>query len=299
MSFTFIDNETFPIAIIKDKNRKLSELIYLSDESAQETKSNILNEVLDPSSLQFIMSSLSNMSINSMVNIIKSSNTSSNKNFKSYEINSDECIETLPSEKSERVYVAGEAGCGKSTITAKYAREYLKMYPSNKIFFFLRQDDEAFDDIPGNFIILDFDYNGAGNREDLDDLMDGNIRIDSLENSLCIFDDCDNLQDKKLSTAIHKLMNDVTTNGRKKKIYTIYISHLILNYSQTRVMLNEANKVFFFPGCGTRQIENFLKTYGSMKNKEAERIATINSRWCMFSRKRPRYILHEKGIFMV
>src|ERR1700750_116618 len=304
MSFTFDDNKTHPIAVIQDPRGQ--SYVYLSDTEVEDQppaqQSSILDEKLDQTTLQQVMASLNSMSLRQVYSILDQStphSQSQKSNFNEYHLNPDESIETLPAANTERIFIAGEAGCGKSTISAKYAMQYKKMFPENDIFLFARQEDPAFDKIKHNEIILDFDFPDDGNKEDIDKVLHNEITIDSLENSLCIFDDCDNLQDIKLLTAIHKLMNDVTTNGRKRGIYVIYVSHLLMNYAQTRVMLNEANKVFFFPGCGTRQIENFLKIYGSMKTKEAEQLANMKSRWVMLAKRRPRYILHEKGFFML
>lgn len=307
MSFTFTDNGTSPIAVIHEgKNERY---VYLSDGEASPAleESSIVDEKLNEDSIQQIANSFRRgTTFREMYNLLLQSSYApepeSFVDIQDLPYGPTEDIEVLPSPEPERVFIAGLSGCGKSTIAAKYAKQYLKMYPENKVFTFLRQEDPVYEDIPRQEICFSPPDDPSLLKEwqeDLANLLSGSIDLDQLEDSLVIFDDCDNIQDKKQLQAVHKLMNDVATNGRKRNIYCIYISHLLMNYAQTRVMLNEANKVFFFPQCGTRQIETFLKTYGGMKTKQAEAIANIKSRWVMLSMRFPRYIIHAKGMFML
>ncbi|HEY1645406.1 MAG TPA: hypothetical protein VGF75_03385, partial [Candidatus Saccharimonadales bacterium] len=191
MSFTFVNNGTHPIAIVTSPEGK--EYIYLSDNPPDDVPrpatTPILNMKLSPNQIATVMSSLGRMSINEVVAELtedKSEFPGVSSYFRTYRIDEDEEIETVPAEDTERVYIAGESGCGKSTIAAKFCREWLKVHPDGKIFFFLRQDDDAFDDIPGNVMILDFDYDDEQNKQDIEDLIRGDINIDQLENSLCV-----------------------------------------------------------------------------------------------------------------
>lgn len=306
MSFTFTDNETSAIAVITGNKRLKYVFLDTEEKLSQpqlEEESSIVDEKLDPDTIeQLNLSFRKGMTLKQVYSLLEGSSSPRLSYFKQYELQPNECIQVLPSATSERVFIAGESGCGKSTIAANYARQYLTLFPENKVYTFLRQEDDAYESIPRQEVVFtqpeDPEEMGEW-QEEMENLLSGGITLDQLQDSLVIMDDMDNLQNKKELQAVHKLMNDVATNGRKRNIYCIYVSHLLMNYAQTRVMLNEANKVFFFPGCGTRQIENFLKTYGSMKTKQAEALSQMKSRWVMLSRRVPRYIIHAKGMFML
>jgi hypothetical protein len=124
--------------------------------------------------------------------------------------------------------------------------------------------------------------------------------LQSYSNSLVIFDDVDNLMSKVLLKQIHSLNNDLMCNGRKQNINVAYIGHIMLNAHQTKVVLNEASKVFFFSGTGARGVTNFLKTYAEMEKGEIAKIKAIkDSRWIMLNRSNPRYVATEKSIFLI
>lgn len=304
MSFTFKKNNTYPIAIIRKNN--VPRFIYMSDGKSREVKKttpgvvSILDEKLDSATIAQVVSSLEKgLTIREMYNILERSSEAPpeyDETFTEYKLLPGEKIEPLLSDESERIFNGGEAGCGKTYMAALLAKQYLAMNPSKKVTVFVRQsDDPAFDGIPRSEIVL----GDSGFSDDGQALINGDMTMENFEDSFVIFDDMDNIQDKKLLTAVHKLMNDLVTSGRKKNIYVLYITHLLNNYAQTRVISNEANKVFFYPGCGTAQIESYLFKHASIKKKEAEKIAMMKSRWAMLSKRRPRYILHENGIFVI
>lgn len=304
MSFTFEDNKTSAIAVILSESEQ--KYVFLDTNEASSSLSSalsVLEEKLDENTIQQLNVALRRgVTLKEMCSILTSSQPPE-ANFTSLELQPDEEIEVLPSCKPEVMFIAGENGCGKSTLAMLAVKNYMELFPENRVFMFLRQEDDVYLTLPEHqeivFTAPEDPSEMEGWKEDMDRVTSGGYDIDMFNDCLVLLDDMDNLQDKAELKAMNKLMNDLVTNGRKRGIHTIYVSHLLMNYAQTRVILNEAAKVFFFPGCGTRQIETFLKTYGSMKTKQAEAIAAIKSRWVMLSRRIPRYIIHSRGMFMV
>lgn len=314
MSFTFKSNKSHPVAVVKSKKNK-PKYIYLSnsyqEDSDDESKGDcILDEKLDSMTIEQITACLAKgLSLRQMYATLDAPMPTKKKTptgtFRSYELEDDEIIEPIMSQTSERMFSAGTAGTGKSYVAAMLMRNYLKMFPKNKIYLFLRQDDKNYEDIPRTEYILGDDEF----PEDTEAVINKEIKMEDFGDSFVIFDDMDNLQDKKLLTAVHKLMNDLVTSGRKKNIYVLYISHIIANYAQTKVIANEANKTFFFPMTGTFQIEAYLHKHAGMKKKDAEALVASLKRigaetdngkmWAMLSTGCPQFILHRKGIFML
>jgi len=336
MSFSLTDNGTHPIALIK--NGKKAKYIYLItddhplivDESSSSSSSDSDDEevsVLDEKNLDeatiaaAVKLMKSGGSLREAFKRLEVSGGGKRKKrsrarakavvppvlFKSYTLKPGEEIETVPSAKPERLFLAGQTGGGKSYLTAQYAKRWKKIFPEGTIYAFLRQEDENYNDFKKREIIMDWNYEDLedeshteSNKNYLQKLVDVEITLDELHNSLLIVDDCDNLQDKKLSTAIHKLLNDAVHNGRKRSIWVVYISHMIFNYAKTRDMLTASNKVFMFPGgVDDTQIEAYLQKFGGYKKKPAEELLRgFTSTWIMLARQRPRYFLHRKGLFI-
>jgi hypothetical protein len=194
----------------------------------------------------------------------------------------------LPSNDSERIYIAGKAGSGKSYLTALYAYEYHTMYPKNKIFIFTKHNQEK-------------NYKLVPHKEILHDneLLLEPIDITLLSDSLVIFDDCDHVQNKVIQKNLRSLNDDLITAGRKNNTYVITIQHQLMDYKDTRNLLNEANKVVFFNSGSKYHITRYLKVYAGLEPNTIKKILALKSRWSMISLDIPSYLLHEHGIFII
>lgn len=196
------------------------------------------------------------------------------------------CI--LPTETPERLYIAGRSGSGKSVVTAMYAREYHEMYPTNRILLFSTHDGEhAYETLPMQQVDLDEAF------------IENPPSVQELADSLVIFDDVDNLQDKKLAKAVNALQADLLANGRKHGIYTCNLNHQLTDYSRTRHLLNEASRVVFFPGGTTYHIARYLKVYAGMNPRQIKRILTTTSRWVCLGLSVPNYVLSEHELYIL
>jgi cytidylate kinase len=206
---------------------------------------------------------------------------------KEFEISSGVMI-PIPSKESERIFVAGKSGSGKSIFAATYAKEYHLLFPSRKIYIFTKHEKEnAYSTI--NHIEVTCD----------DELLLSPVDIKILSNSLVIFDDCDHIQDKQIHENVQRLNNDLITTGRKYNIHVMTLCHMLMDYKATRSQLNEANKVVFFNSTSSYHISRYLKMYAGLSKEMIKKIMGIKSRWTMLSVSIPSYVLHEHGIFMI
>lgn len=292
MSLTFQDNGTSPIAKITSPGT--ARYVYLSmtpsppNSEISETSS-ILDEPLDEKEIEMISQALrEGTTLRGLIEDLSEEKDAQSTGETCIQLLPGENIFVMPAPESERVMIGGESGCGKSTLAALYATLWKEMFPEDMIYLFARQeDDPAFQNIEHEEIVVN------------EDLIYQKLDLDDFSNSLVIFDDMDNLQDKRLLKRVHDLMGDLMSNGRKKNIWVVYLTHILLNRSQTKVPLNESNKVIFFNGCGARQNINFLKSYAGLLKPQIDLLTNLPSRWIMLSRKMPRYVIHEKGIFLL
>lgn len=314
MSLTLNPNGSFPIALVSGGDENY--FVYLDEKKpealarAQAKLDSILYEQLDSRTIKQITLQLQKgATIGELYDqYLKEATPSPEHSMQKYSIpesEPEEKIEILPTNKPENVYVAGPNGSGKSYIIGKYAKSYHRLFPDRAIILFCRRaNDPAYEGIPREEIVLDSTELSAKGKtmEDMtEQIKEISQSIQNFANTLCIFDDVDNLTDKKLKTAVHNLAADLESNGRKEQITVVYVSHIMLNSHQTKSILTEASKVYFFPqSSGTRAIGRFLKEYAGLENKQIKQILAINnSRWVMISQVAPRYIATEKAILLI
>jgi hypothetical protein len=297
MSFTYTqpNKEAEPIALVRSKVGRGIKLVYLSEESPEESTSTSINDIIfkEHSARVFAQALANGLTIKDIEDGLKIGNNSQRNLGSQISLSSNEVLEPIPSpHKPDRTLVSGGSGVGKSTLVMEMIAKYAKFHPKNRIVLFLRQEDPAFDrlddiDAEVTEIIVD------------EKILEMKITLDDLEDSLVVFDDMDNITNKKLNEFVHRIVNDILTNGRKRNISCTYINHAFLSGLQSKIVNHESNKVFFFPASGIRQTIAFLKEYLGMLKHEIETVTKLPSRWVMISRTSPRYVLYEKGALII
>jgi hypothetical protein len=189
----------------------------------------------------------------------------------------------------DHIYCAGQTGCGKSTWIGDYVNELKKLYPNKDVFIFSTfEEDPALDFLKPHRIEI--------NQE----IIDKPIMKEELKDSICIFDDIDTIQPKKLSRACQALRDDLLQNGRKMGIRTLATSHQLMNYSLTRDLLNSCQKIIYFPqATSPHHINRFLQEYIGLDKKCAGYIKNIHSRWVEISTHYPSYCLWDNGCVLI
>ena len=193
-------------------------------------------------------------------------------------------------EEGERILVAGPSGSGKTTYSRNYIIEFRKMFPKIKdlIVFSRSTEDKALDDLKPMRIKLD------------EGIVKEPIPIESLSNSIVLFDDIDTIQNKKVKEAVISLRDDINQCGRKYNIYCISTSHQLTNYKSSRELLNECQSITFFPKSGSAYgIKYFLKQYCGLGKNEIEKIMKLPSRWITIVKRYPNYVLYESGAYLL
>lgn len=278
MSLTYQDNDTPPIAKVDDK------FVYIDEKPATHDKIDIMNKIWDIDTINIIAEVLNEMSLKQVIDILSSTE---GKKGGMMEIEGKD-VQVIPSPMCERLIIGGTSGSGKSWFAANYAKMWQTLFPEKNVYLFARQeDDTAFDGIELEEIIAS------------PNLLEETLDINTFEDSLVIFDDMDNLQDKKVLDYIHLLLGDLMACGRKKNIYVMYITHKFKNNLKTKVALNESNKIVFFNGTGDKNNIDVLKDYACMKSDEIKRMITLPGRWACLERNRPRYVVYEKGVVLL
>ena len=194
----------------------------------------------------------------------------------------------MPTEKTERVYIAGKSGVGKSSIASMYCREYREMFPNRRIILIsTHSDEDAYKMFDVDKIPLD------------DDFMESPPQLEDLSDSLVIFDDTDNLTSKKLQESVKNVNSNLISNGRKYNIHVITMSHQVMDYSRTRHLLNEANRVVLFLGTGAYHTKRYLKEYAGLDKDQIKKVLGLKSRWVCLGLTVPNYIVAQGEVSLL
>jgi hypothetical protein len=311
LSFKDINNKGVPVAIIKggknnnkiiyiiDENNKNDDNNYLIDNNPLDNVDDVYNTNIKKMNRKQILNIKNALMKNNttedkteydiIINAQKLSKELSKKEFKIFD---DGIIQPLPRfNKTERVFCAGQTECGKSYWCKMYLNQMVKVHPDKKIFLFSDvEEDPEIDDIK-NLIRFKLDDDLAKKTS---------IDLSNFDNSICLFDDIDSIQNKLVFKFVQNLRDSILRRGRHNNISCIITSHLITNYGDTRIILNECNSIVLFCRSGSSyQIKYLLSKYVGLDKEQINKIMNLPSRWVKIQKNVPLYITYEKGIYLL
>lgn len=203
-------------------------------------------------------------------------------------------IDPIPNtKKRDIVYIAAPSGSGKSVFCSTYAGNFRKFWPKRDIYLCSRvPKDESIDCIPGLIRI---------NLEELakltEESKDKGLDLTSFKDSLVIFDDCSVLSNPKVKKAVLHFQDTILQMGRHNNIYCLITSHLLNNSKETRIIMQELNKLVLFPGTGSIYfIQYCLTKYLGFERKEVTELMKTRSRWILIHSHHPRYVMWQDGV---
>ena len=186
----------------------------------------------------------------------------------------------------DRGVVFGVSGSGKSYLVGKMLEEFKKLNPKKDIVIFSNvMEDEALDVLKPIRIPLDMN------------LVTDPISDEELSNTVVVFDDIDTEKNKKVRDTVVGIRDHLCEVGRHTKTYVVNTMHQ-LNFTrkETRIVLNEATFLIFFPKSGSvRPIVNYFKNIVGIDSKEIKRLVRLPSRWVQINRKYPQCVLYDTG----
>ena len=192
--------------------------------------------------------------------------------------------------KSNHIYVAGSSGCGKSYWIGEYLKLINKYQKGRDIFIFSDVDeDPALDNLKNvHRIALD------------ESLLEEPIYPDELRDSICIFDDIDSIQDKKLKDNIYTLMDSIYKRGRHENITCISTTHNITNYTRSRTAINESSMIVLFCKSGSTSGQKYiLDKYCGLDKKTINEILKLNTRYVQIHKNYPQFYAWDKGVKLI
>lgn len=189
------------------------------------------------------------------------------------------------------LYIAGPSGSGKSTYMANYIKNWHKINKKRDIVIVSKVDkDKALTTLKLNLKKIPID----------EDLIENPIDIENdLKNTMVVFDDINTIKDKNLKAEVNHLQDDILEIGRHHCIDVISTNHKLMDYNNTRTLLNEAHFVTFFLNGIPRHTRRFLKEYFGADESEIKKIMKLKSRWVTVHIHVPRFCISETEIFLL
>ena len=211
--------------------------------------------------------------------------------FEKLHLDGEQYFQIIPNPKTERqvIYITGQSGSGKSYFMAQYGNEYHKMYPKREIYLFSSLSEDSSIDKVKNLKRIKL----------TPQLLNEELTAEDFQESLVIFDDTDCITDKAMKTKVNKIMGSVLETGRHFSTSVIVSSHLACSGGETKRILNEAQKIVFFPSSiGASKLKYLLESYSSLDKEQQKKLKKLKSRWICIEKSYPPVVISQKDIFL-
>jgi len=192
----------------------------------------------------------------------------------------------------DRIYIAGEAGCGKSTFISQYVRAFLRKYPDSAVMMISsKNSDETLDCLPIERLAIN------------EDILHNPISIEEIASKstpcLILFDDVEDFPTKKITDEVGRLRDKIIRTGRGIGIYCCYVHHDPCDYKATKLQLFEASKVVIFPRrCGRGTYDYLLKNKLRVSDENIKLMANLRSNYVCINKSHPRALIADKYIIL-
>lgn len=199
------------------------------------------------------------------------------------------------------VYAVGQAGSGKTTLSAVFALLYHKFYPQNKIYYFTMNpatNERAFKEHNIDNVIKKINVTEFADRwyetNEKGELYD---EESPFINSLQIFDDLDVLEGER-KKSMWKYITFINESLRKLNVSAYVMSHIPSDGLITRKFLKELKIYVIYPFLNKRACQNdrVLLQYLQYKKPEVELLCSLPSRWVWLNETK-RVIITQNQIF--
>lgn len=192
--------------------------------------------------------------------------------------------------KTDRIYICGPTGSGKTFWISQYLEKYKQIYPNRPIYIFSDVDkDELLDKHKPIRIKLNMSLHQKP------------IQTHELKDSCVIFDDVDSISDKNIKNAVITLYDSILKKGSSHdNISLIITNHACTDRTATRNILINSNFIVFFPKSGSSYGLNYmLKNYMGLSKEQIARVFNLPSRWVVLHKNFPLWIMYSTGIYLL
>ena len=191
------------------------------------------------------------------------------------------------------IVTTGKQFSGKSTLASQIALKFKKVFDleDDDVIVVKKSEfkDKAYDQLNPRYIYVNEEF--LENPPTPDSLFDGNQK-------LVIIDDCDTISSAKLKKSFRNFQDTLVQEGRKYHISVIVCAHRMCAYGDTKTLLTESTYFLLFPDGVTSDFTYCLKTYCDFTPEIIKDIKKFPSRWVLFNRQYPSFLLSEERAFI-
>lgn len=206
---------------------------------------------------------------------------------KAVELDDEGMFELLPNpdpKKRSVYYIAGQSGAGKSWIAKQLAYYYHKLFPERGVYLVSKLNEDA-----------TLDTLKFLKRINIQSFVDDYPDLDEFKDCMVIFDDYDTLTGDA-EKVVCKIVDDLAIMGRHSNTTMLCLSHYLTNYKKTRLLLNEATHIVVYPlSTSYHALRYLLKNYIGVDEEDIKRHRKLGSRWLMYSKGFPQYMISQKN----
>lgn len=205
-----------------------------------------------------------------------------------------------------KLFIAGASLSGKSYLASKIARAFMANHPKGYriVLISALASDKCFDDIERiigeeRFVRLPVD-DETFNEDTPISLSDVRGDPSKWKGALVIIDDHLSASSKKAVKAAERLKDSILQAGRHYGLSLILCQQQMLNAHQSRTTLTNVFQVCGYPASsGRHSLIAFQKKYMAMTDAQIADNMAIPSRWLLFNRVNPMFVMHERGCFLL
>jgi hypothetical protein len=193
----------------------------------------------------------------------------------------------MPDKTAERTifYITAPSGSGKSFLSKEIIQEYHKMYPKRDVFVFSSLESDS---------TLDTLKYLKRIKINKPEFLETELTSEDFKDSLVLFDDVDVIADKKKLKKVQEILNHILQTGRHFNVSCIYTSHASTAGHATKIILNEAHVIVFFPStAGGKMLKYLGDQYLGLSKQQLEKMKDLKSRWVAVIKKYPRVIVTQ------
>lgn len=196
----------------------------------------------------------------------------------------------------EYLVMTGSSGSGKSYLAGQYCEVFAALWPEKPIYLFLGKagPDAAYDKL-----LEDGLASRVALGPEFADPAAEPLEVTDFADSLVVFDDIDNLTDKKTLAAVEQLKKALAELGRSHGVSLVECNHIAANYNKTRVTLNEMTGIVLYRNGSAYHNRRLLREYCGLDPSQIARILGSPTRWVMVNKSHPRYALTETGAWIL
>jgi len=190
------------------------------------------------------------------------------------------------------VLIIGASGSGKTYQAMVYIKNYISIYPENRVFIFTPvPEDESLNAIRDYETVSMVDARLPVNKDDFD--------ISRYPNSLWIFDDITAVE-KDNQLQIDTIRNQILETGRHYAQSILITEHSFKGEKRILKPMAESNRYIIFPGSGdTERLLKFMVEKIGLGTKQSREILRIKSNHVIIVKDAPLAVIYQNGIDII